>query len=142
MDGIVVKASIDLVREAAQTVISDFTEVIESGNGRLAEEDSSLREGDYVVFRENMDICPAMIIATKLGDELWYVITTAECPPSKCDDRQAMKCTRLNDQNLRIFRNFVTPRVGSEIITEWKSRVTDESRMQMIIDRVTERWAY
>ncbi|MHA2213353.1 MAG: hypothetical protein ACW992_09350 [Candidatus Thorarchaeota archaeon] len=142
MDGIVVKASVDFMREAARAVISEFTAVIEAADGRPTEVDSSIREGDYLVFREDMDICPAIIIATNLGDGMWYVITTAECPPSKCDDRQAMKCTRLNDQNLRIFRQFMTPDTGSQIITEWASRVSDESRMQMIIDRVTERWTH
>lgn len=140
--GIIVEASRELILLGAERVISDFTMTIEKAEEKGVADKEHLDEGDSIIFKENIDICPVVVIATNLDENLWFVMTTAECPPAKCDDRQAMKCVRLNDQNLRIFQEFVNPREDAKILTEWRSSLSDEARLEGIIDRVSQRWTH
>ncbi|MCK5240051.1 MAG: hypothetical protein KAR33_10910, partial [Candidatus Thorarchaeota archaeon] len=61
---------------------------------------------------------------------------------TKCDDRQAMKCARLNDQNLRILRDFVDPSEDARVLSEWRTGLSNTSNLEMIIDRTTRRWTH
>lgn len=140
--GIVLQASRDLIRKAAQRVLTDFTMFVEDSEGNHYSQKESIAAGDSIVFKENMDICPAIVIATLLEENLWFVMTTAECPRTRCDDMQAMKCARLNDQNLRILREFVTDRKEAKMLTEWQSGFRDPSMLEKIIDRTTHRWTH
>ncbi|MHA1938594.1 MAG: hypothetical protein ACW97O_10335, partial [Candidatus Thorarchaeota archaeon] len=87
-EGIVVSATLDFVKKGAERVLTDFLTTIERQDGTVVEGDVTIEEGDQIVFRENMDQCPAVIAATKLGEDLWYVVSTTICPPIKCDDIQ------------------------------------------------------
>ncbi len=140
--GVVVKASQNLVFEAAKRVISDFSLSVEALDGKQYTGKESIETGESLVFREEMDICPAILVATMLSENMWYVMATSECPPSKCDDRQMMKCLRLNDQNLRIFQDFIKPKQGAQIITGWRTGLAHEPDFEMIIDKVTSRWTH
>jgi hypothetical protein len=140
--GIVVQASQDLVLEGAKRVISDFALFVEGLDGKQYTEKQSIEIGESLVFREQMDICPAILVATLLSESLWFIMTTSECPSSKCDDRQMMKCLRLNDQNLRIFRNFIEPKNDTQIITGWRTGLACGPDYEMIIDKVTRRWTH
>ncbi|MHA2069949.1 MAG: hypothetical protein ACXABY_36760, partial [Candidatus Thorarchaeota archaeon] len=85
-EGIVVSATLDFVKKGAERVLTDFSTSVERQDGSMIEGDVTIDEGDQLVFRENMDLCPAVIAATKLGEDLWYVISTTICPAVKCDD--------------------------------------------------------
>jgi len=82
------------------------------------------------------------MVATKLGEELWLMSATAECSPIRCDDRMAMKCSRLNSQNLRIFRDCVSRDGKAMPLSTWRIELAEDSRIQMIVDRTTERWTH
>lgn len=138
--GIVVEGSRDLIRKGAERVLTEFTMIVEDEKRKRHTKKDSLDVGDSIIFQEKIDFCPALLVATKLGENLWFIMATAECGSTKCDDRQAMKCARLNDQNLRIFRDFVNPRKDARVLTQWRSGLTDETKLEMIIDRTTQRW--
>jgi hypothetical protein len=140
--GIVVEASRDLIRKGAERVLADFTMHVEGPDGGTYSKKESLDDGDSLVFKENIGFCPALVIATKLGQNLWFLMTSAECPETKCDDRQAMKCTRLNDQNLRILGDFVAPIEEAKVLAEWRSGLSNPSKLENIIDRTTRRWTH
>ncbi|MHA1906683.1 MAG: hypothetical protein ACW98Y_05275 [Candidatus Thorarchaeota archaeon] len=140
--GIVVEASRDLIRKGAEKVLSDFTMSVEDPDGGRYTKKESLDEGDTIVFKEKIGFCPALVIATKLGQNMWFLMASSECPEIKCDDRQAMKCARLNDQNLRILRDFVDPNEDAKILTEWRSGLSNPAKLEMIIDRTTRKWTH
>ena len=140
--GIVVEASRDLIRKGAEKVLTDFTMHVEDSKRKKHTMKESLDIGDSLIFKENIGFCPALVIATKLENNLWFIMTSSECPKTKCDDRQAMKCARLNDQNVRILRDFVAPRKEARIVSKWRSEISDPIKMESIIDRTTQRWTH
>jgi len=141
-EGIIVKASLDSLRKCAHRVLCEFTESFERRDESEQPSDILIDEGNHIIFRENVKLCPALIIATKLGEELWLMSATAKCSPLKCDDHMAMKCSRLNSQNLRIFRDCVS-KVGTTMpVSTWRIELAEDSKIQMIVDRTTERWTH
>ena len=141
-EGIVVSASLDFVKQGAQRVLTDFNITIERQDGTVVEGEIPLEEGDQLVFRENMDPCPAVIAATKLGEDLWYVVSTTICPPVKCDDIQAMKCARLESQNLKIFQNVIKDNGEWKWVHEWRIDTGQHPSAQRIIDKATKKWTH
>lgn len=140
-DGIIVMASLELVKESAEKVLTDFTETIEMTDGTKVRGITEIKVGDQVVFRENIDPCPAVIAATKLGDDLWYVVSSTICPPVKCDDNQAMKCVRLENQNLKIFQSNIAKKAEWNWVSEWRD-ISEHPRVQSIIDKATKKWTH
>ena len=141
-EGIVVSASLDFVKQGAQRVLTDFNITIERQDGTIVEGEIPMEEGDQLVFRENMDPCPAVIAATKLGEDLWYVVSTTICPPVKCDDIQAMKCARLESQNLKIFQNVIKDKGEWKWVHEWRIDTAQHPSAQRIIDKATKKWTH
>ena len=138
-EGIIVEASLDILRKCAHRVLCEFTESLEMQHGSGKKQ---VNVGDHIIFMESVKLCPALIVATKLGENLWLMNATAECPRVKCDDRMAMKCSRLNSQNLRIFRDCVSKDGTTVPVSKWRIELAEDSRIQMIIDRTTERWTH
>ncbi|MFX1416259.1 MAG: hypothetical protein ACFFC0_05575 [Promethearchaeota archaeon] len=141
-DGIVVNAELAVIKQAANRVIHDPAEEWYGVDGTRISPKASLAEGEQIVFREKIDICPAVIVAAKLGDSLWYVVTSAECPEVRCDEHQAMKCVRLNEQNMRILQDTITRNKDGEWAKEWSISASDHPRVQRIIDRASEKWTH
>ncbi|UCH05787.1 MAG: hypothetical protein JSW05_06375 [Candidatus Thorarchaeota archaeon] len=141
-DGIVVNADLAAIKKAAERVIFDPAEEWYGVHGERVSPKAELEEGEQIVFREKIDICPAVIVAAKLGDSLWYVVTSAECPDVKCDDDQAMKCVRLNEQNMRIFQDTIIRDTDGEWAKQWSISASDHPRVQRIIDKASKRWTH
>ena len=141
-DGIVVNADLAAIKKAAVRVIHDPSEEWYGVDGTSISPKAELEEGEQIVFREKIDICPAVIVAAKLGDSLWYVVTSAECPEVKCDDQQAMKCVRLVEQNMRIFQDTISRDTDGEWAKEWSISASDHPRVQRIVDKATKRWTH
>jgi hypothetical protein len=141
-EGIVVKASLDDIEKGAERVLTDFRTTVQRKDGSIVEGDVSINDGDQVVFRENIDLCPAVIAATKLGEELWYVVSSTICPPIRCDDIQAMKCARLEAQNLKIFQNYIQASGEWKWVHEWRIDTAQHPNAQRIIDKATKEWTH
>ncbi|MFX0054402.1 MAG: hypothetical protein ACFFAX_05370 [Promethearchaeota archaeon] len=141
-EGIVVKASLDDVRKGAVRVLTDFSTTIVKQDGSKVGGDAPINDGDQVIFRENIDPCPAVIAATKLGEDLWYVVSSTICPNIRCDDIQAMKCARLEAQNLKIFQNFIQDNGEWTWVHEWRIDTAQHPNAQRIIDKATKEWTH
>ncbi|MHA2141963.1 MAG: hypothetical protein ACXADC_09390 [Candidatus Thorarchaeota archaeon] len=141
-EGIVVSATLEFVKKGAERVLTDFSTNIELQDGTVVEGEVTISEGDQLVFRENMDLCPAVIAATKLGEDLWYVVSTTICSEVKCDDIQAMKCARLESQNLKIFQNIIKDNGEWTWVNEWRIDTSQHPSAQRIIDNATKRWTH
>ncbi|MFX1579989.1 MAG: hypothetical protein ACFFBJ_10110 [Promethearchaeota archaeon] len=141
-EGIVVEASQDSLRKCARRVLCEYAESLEIQDKSKQPNKMQIDEGDHIIFRENVKLCPALIVATKLSEDLWLVNTTVECSPLKCDDRMAMKCSRLNSQNLRIFRDCISKDGTTVPVNTWRIDLVEDSKIQMVIDRTTERWTH
>ena len=106
-EGIVVEASLDLLRECVEKVLFEMTEKVETKNGEIRTFFSAedIESGDSVIFIEDMDICPAEIVAIKIWRDQWYIISTAECPPSGCPTtREAMRCAQAEAKRLKMLK--------------------------------------
>ncbi|MGY5876767.1 MAG: hypothetical protein RTU30_13545 [Candidatus Thorarchaeota archaeon] len=140
--GIIAKASLQLIRNAAIRVLGDCNEEVILPDGSKLEEKPHLDEGDQIIFKENMDPCPAVVVATNVGEDTWYVMSKTICPPSRCDDRQADKCARLEAQNMRIFQDFIQTEGSSENISEWRAHLAGNDQLQGVVDKVTRKWTH
>jgi hypothetical protein len=148
-EGIVVEAPLDLLREGAERVLFEMTETLETKNGErrniFSAED--IKTGDSVIFKEEMDICPAEIVAIKIWGNQWYVISTAECPPTGCPTtREAMRCAQAEAKRLRMLKKFLAAEAGKDHVFDLRSwnpeRLTATSDAQKIIDNATRRWTH
>jgi hypothetical protein len=148
-EGIVVEASLDLLRECAEKVLFEMIESVETKDGekRTLFSAEDIESGDTVIFREDMDICPAEIVAIKIWGDQWYVISTSECPPSGCPTmREAMRCAQADAKRLRMLKKYLTAEAGEEHVLDLRSwnpeRLTDSTDVQKIIDNATRRWTH
>ncbi|MHA2072874.1 MAG: hypothetical protein ACW985_13960, partial [Candidatus Thorarchaeota archaeon] len=69
-------------------------------------------------------------------------VSSTICPPIKCDDIQAMKCVRLETQNLKIFQNVIKENGEWEWVHEWRSDTAQHPDAQRIIDNATKKWTH
>jgi len=140
--GIIVKATLDELRTAADKVLGLCIEYIELRDGTVIEEVSKITMGDSIVFKEDIHPCPGFIAATKLNGDVWYVITESECPEIRCDTPQAMKCARLNAQNLKLLNRYFNPDEAEDLSSKWRGELAQDSNLQTIVDRATKRWTH
>ena len=140
--GIIVKATIDELRKAADKVLGLCGENAESRDGTAIEDVSKITMGDSIVFKEDIHPCPGFIAATKLNGDVWYVIAESECPEIRCDTPQAMKCARLNAQNLKLLHRFFNPDEAEDLSSIWRSTLARDGKMRSIVDRATKRWTH
>ena len=148
-EGIVVEASLDLLRECVEKVLFEMTEKVEKKNGEirtfLSAED--IESGDSVIFIEDMDICPAEIVAIKIWRDQWYIISTSECPPSGCPTTsEAMRCAQAEAKRLKMLKKFFTAEAGEDHVFDLRSwnpdRLASATDVQKIIDNATRRWTH
>ena len=148
-EGIVVEASLDLLRECAEKVLFEMTESLETKDGESKTLFSShdIHSGDSVIFKEEMDICPAEIVAIKIWGDQWYVISTAECPPSGCPTtREAMRCAQAEAKRLKMLKKYLAAEAGEANVLDLRSwnpeRLAASTDVQKIIDNATRRWTH
>jgi hypothetical protein len=148
-EGIVVEAPLELLRNGAERVLFEMTETLETkiGERRKIFSAEDIESGDSVIFKEEMDICPAEIVAIKIWGDQWYVISTAECPPSECPTtREAMRCAQAEAKRLRMLKKFLAAEAGEEHVFDLRSwnpeRLTAVTDAQKIIDNATRRWTH
>jgi hypothetical protein len=140
--GIIVKATLDELRAAADKVLGLCREYGELRDGTVIEDISKITMGDSVVFKEDIHPCPGFVAATKLNGNVWYLITESECPEVRCDTPQAMKCARLNAQNLKLLHRFFNPDEAEDLSSRWRSELAQDGKMRSIVDRATKRWTH
>lgn len=141
-DAFIVQADLFQIRNAVHHVLFDFTTSAFSKTGTPVE-NLSIKAGDYMVFKENTPICPSIVIAISLSKSSWCILCGTECGPRKCDELLAMKCSRLEFQNLRILKDALC--AGSsydslKIPSGWRSSlILNQANPESIIDEITRR---
>lgn len=146
-DGIVVIATLELLRKAAAKVLFEFTEIVETAMGNVSSEVKEVCIGDSVVFREKMDLMPAEIVAVKIGDEHWLVISTTEVPKSGWPTtKDAMRVAASEAKKLKRVKEFLAKEIGNYIIQhveDWNpDKMADADKIRKIVKNAAKRWGH
>ncbi len=125
-EGIIVETSLDILRKGAKKVLYEFKQKIIDMNGELKASDSEIREGDTVLFVEDMPTLPARIVAVYIIRNYWYVNATSETPKGGYPSgRDAMKAAELDEHNLRILERFLIEKEGRNHVKDIKDGMSD-----------------
>lgn len=146
-EGIVVEASRALLRKAAERALFEFNEMVVNATGEEMPPTAELDIGDSIVFEEDIQPLPAQVVAIKLDDEVWYVISTSEMPPGGYPTgRDATRAAQAEEKRLRILREFLTTKAGAEKVKDvrnWQPDMKAEAAdVLSIIDSAKRRWVH
>ena len=146
-EGIIVEASPETLRKAAAKVLFEFNESIVNQEGIEYGKGHTCNVGDSIVFEEDIQPLPAQIVATKLEDDTWYVISTSEIPPGGYPTgRDATRAAQAEEKRLRILTEFLSKEAGPEHVCgvrDWKPDMKAEAvDVLSIIDKAKRRWAH
>ena len=145
--GIVVVASLELLKKAVERVLFEYVESCETIGGEVCTPVTTVDVGDMVIFKEDLDLMPAEIIAVKIGNEQWYVMSTTELPSTGFPTtKDAMRVAAAEEKKLQILKDFLAKEVGNYVIKEVQEWVPDKreeaDRLKAIIDNATKRWTH
>lgn len=145
--GIIVEASLELLRKAAEKVLFEFSETLYNIDGEKKSIEEELKLGDSVVFEENITPGPAQIVVTKIIRGLWYVISTSEMPKGGYSSgRDAMRAAEAEAKRERLIKEFLMKNAGVkkiENICEWKPDLRAEAAEVLnVINSASRRWAH
>ncbi len=145
-EGIVVDTSLDVLRKAAKKVLYEFNESIIDMDGEVRPVGSDIQTGDTVLFEENIQNCPARVIAVKIIRNFWYVNATSETPKGGYPSGQdAMKAAGMDEQNLRILERTLIEEAGADHVRDvedWKPDLKgDAVDVLGLVGRVAKRYS-
>ncbi|MCJ7817988.1 MAG: hypothetical protein MUP60_03985 [Candidatus Thorarchaeota archaeon] len=145
--GIIVEASLDLLRKAAEKVLFEFSEVQYNIDGEIKSSKEELMIGDSVVFEEHITPGPAQVVITKLIRGLWYVISTSEMPQGGYGSgRDSMRAAEAEEKRERIIKAFLMKEAGVkkiEDVCEWKPDLrTEAAAVLNIINTASRRYSH
>ncbi len=142
--GFIAKTDLKTLREGAKKVLVTFREFILGEDGCLIPFDGDLKIGQSLVFREDIELLPAEVIATKIDEDTWYIFAATETPESGFPTtRDAMKVAAAEEKKVRILHEFLTDHKDAEVshVDDWMpSKRMDAARVLAIIRSVTERF--
>jgi hypothetical protein len=146
-EGIVVVASLELLRKAVEKVLFEFVESCEAVGGSTRSPVDYVDIGDTVVFKEDMDLMPAEIVAVKIGEDQWYVMSTTELPATGFPTtKDAMRVAAAEAKKLHIMKDFLAKEVGNYIIKEVEEWVPDKreeaDKLRAVIENAANRWLH
>ena len=146
-EGIVVEASIELLRKAAERALFEFNEMVVNGAGQEIDSDTELKIGDSVVFEEDIQPLPAQIVAILLDKELWFLISTSEIPPGGYPTgRDATRAAQAEEKRLRILKDYLANQAGADKVKDvrsWQPDMKAEAAdVLSIIDSAKRRWVH
>ncbi|TXT55298.1 MAG: hypothetical protein BAJATHORv1_40209 [Candidatus Thorarchaeota archaeon] len=145
-DGIIVRAELEHLRKAAELVLFEYDEIVEKRDGQRSSVIGTIETGDTLIFREDIDLFPAEIVAIKIWENLWYVISTSEIPPSGFPTtKDAMRAGEAEAKRLKRIKEFFEKDAGikTEDVTEWKpDKRADADRILGLISSATKKWVH
>ncbi|MHA2423984.1 MAG: hypothetical protein ACXAEF_04305, partial [Candidatus Thorarchaeota archaeon] len=105
-EGIIVVASLELLKKAVEKVLFEYNVSCVTHGGSMRATIDTVEIGDSVVFKEDMDLMPAEIVAVKIGEDQWYVMSTTELPPTGFPTtKDAMRVAAAEEKKLRILKD-------------------------------------
>ncbi len=146
-EGIIVEASLDLLRKAAEKVLFEFEEFRYDSEGREKLPEEEMAPGDSVLFEEEIKPCPPQVVVIKITYGKWYVISTSEKPQGGYPSgRDAMRAAQSEEKKLRIIKEFLMKEAGIEKVEDvgaWKPDVrADAIDVLGIIKKASRKWAH
>jgi hypothetical protein len=108
--------------------------------------------GESIVFREDMDLYPAEIVAVKIADgsgdsSIWYIISTSMMPPTGYPTgKDAMRAAAAEEKKLEILKDFFAKESEGckwSEVREWQpDKRFDAGQIRGIIDQATKKWTH
>lgn len=146
-EGIIVEASLDLLRKAAEKVLFEFHEVQYNSEGKEKSPEEEPVPGDSVVFEEHIKPCSAQVVVIKITYGQWYIISTSEKPQGGYPSgRDAMRAAQAEEKRERIVKEFLMKEAGVEKvedICEWKPDLrADAIDVLSIINKASRKWTH
>jgi hypothetical protein len=150
-EGIVIEVSLDLLRKGARRVLFEFTESLEKRVGGTMPVGTDIEAGDAIIFREDLDLLPAEIVAVKIAGTkgptaTWYVMSTVEVPPSGFPTaRDASKAADSETKKLRILTEFLTKDAGVKVkeVQKWEpDKLLDANQVLAIMADASRRYGH
>ncbi len=146
-EGIIVYATLDVLRKAIEKVLFDFSESCESLVGNHCAVIESVEIGDTIVFKENITTMPAKIIAAKIGDDQWYLMSSTEVPESGFPTtKDAMRVAAAETKKLKLIKEFLSREAGGYIVKQvedWQpDALEDADRILRIIRDASKRYGH
>jgi len=146
-EGIIVEASLDLLRKAAEKVLFQFDEMRHNSEGIKKSPEEEMVPGDSVLFEEHIKPCSAQVVVVKITYGLWYVISTSEMPERGYPSgRDAMKAAKSEEKKLRIIKEFLMKEAGVkkvEDVRKWEPDArADAVDVLGIIKSASRKWVH
>lgn len=146
-EGIIVEGSLDIIRRAAEKVLFEFNETLVASNGEKKRPVEHIGIGDSVLFEEDIKMCPAQIVVTKIAESTWYVISTSDLPrggyPSGVD---ATRAAQAEEKKLRMVKEFLSKSKGVqrvEDVRSWQPDMRAEAADVLnIINSTSRKWMH
>jgi hypothetical protein len=146
-EGIVVEASVALLRKAAARALFEFNEVVINKAGEEFPAGAELQVGDSLLFEEDIQPLPAQLVAIKLAEDVWYLISTSEMPPGGYPTgRDATRASLAEEKKLRILQEFLKDEAGADKVKDvrnWQPDMKAEAAdVLSTIDSAKRRWVH
>jgi hypothetical protein len=146
-EGIIVEASLDILRGAAEKVLFEFNETLVKGNGEKKLILTDIEVGDSILFEEDIKPCPAQIVVIKLAENLWYVISTSDVPTGGYPSGvEAMRAAQAEEKRIRMIKEFLTKAAGKgkvKDVRNWQPDMRAEAAdVLTIINSATRKWIH
>lgn len=146
-EGIIVEASLSILRKAAEKVLFEFDEQVVTAEGVKKSSEQPMGPGDSILFEEHIKTSPAQVVVTKIDENLWYVISTSEMPKGGYPSgRDAMRAAQAEEKRLRIIKEFLSRQTGVkkvEDVRNWQPDMRKEAVDVLdIINMASKRWIH
>jgi len=146
-DGIIVEASLDILKKAIAKVLFEFDEKMLTSDGSGKDPEESIRKGDSILFEEHIQPSPAQIVVTKIDEDTWFVISTSEMPQGGYPTgRDAMKAAKAEEKRLRIIKDFLCAQAdvkNVEDVRKWEPDMRAEAAdILNIIKTASNKWGH
>lgn len=144
---VIVEATLTLLRKAAKRALFEYHETFETKEGQQSLVIGEVRMGESVIFEEDIQPCPAQLIATRLVGDMWLIISTCVQPDSSYPTtRDAVKAGKAEAKKLRIVKEFLTRIDGTKVVEDvhnWQPDLRAEAKEVLsIIDTARKRWCH
>jgi hypothetical protein len=145
-NGIIVHADLKTLRKGAEKILLEFVEFIETLDGERRPLQEEVRFGEAVIFREDIDLLPAEIVAVRLEKDMWFIMTTSEVP--KCGfptAKDAMRAAASEEKKLGLLTSFFRKQSGIEVEAVESFRpdyVADARRTLEVINEASRRYRH
>lgn len=139
--GVVVRASLDELRDAIEKALLDFDEELEESAEEVNDE---VDMGETILFKENFEVGPFVIAATLVEPNMWHLVSTSQISHQDIPTiRDAVKIAESERKKLRIIVNHLEEREAEHSVfepCEWKECLSREGKALEIIDQAVKRW--